>query len=58
MTIFKEEFFQNLLLIHLIELKMEKLGLNIDNFKDLYVSNIFCNLITFKIVNCIFLEND
>jgi hypothetical protein len=34
---------------------MEKLELIIDKFKDLYVSNIFGNLITLKIVNCDFL---
>ncbi len=39
---------------HLIELKIDNLQLNIEILKDLYESKIFCNLITLKIVNCLF----
>jgi hypothetical protein len=53
LTVFREKFLQNLLLNNLIELKMDNLELY-EIWNDLYESKVFCNLITFKMINCIF----
>ncbi len=53
MTVFREKFFQNLTLNNLIDLKMDNLELY-EIWNDLYESKVFCNLITFKMINCIF----